>query len=258
MKLKYNHEIHFSPSIKDLLEVFIGQNFNTLTVPFIAQRLKTEPNTIIQRLRRDPDKLFITDDSKPKNVKVKPGFRSIVLLANRYKCRYCLKDKSDNELEIQLRWPNIDSDNYNNLITICEACQQGFQQNLEQNPKKITEFGTEDRKSILSPEVFEYKQIWIENRPYIPPGEIHATYSYYVYHDLAFGQTRFNWNYIAKEGIYPDNILSKTQNTIFDAFGKDGWELIQTRILTEEENIAFFDSQSTHYEAIFKRKKGAI
>jgi hypothetical protein len=258
-----------SAPIKEMLDVFIGQKFDPLKVSFIAERLKIDANTVIQRLIRDNNKTFESSDTKPKVVKVKPGIAAVAKFANRYKCRFCEQEKPEEELKVRLRWKNADKNNYNNLTTICTSCLEKNHENLTLNPHKLTEFepvkGREPKLEVVR---WDYKQLLIESREYVPPHDIHPLFKYYVYYDTEqfhhlkrqnlknAKRSEIQWSYLAGEGEFPDNILSYSFVDIFQAFGNQGWELIDIKEINEENDVMSIYSTGKGHIAFFKHTIG--
>jgi len=245
MQLLYASLIKILPPIKEILEVFIGRQFEVLSVPQIAKYLKREENTIIQRLRRDTNKLFITTNTKPMMVSVKPGNPAIILLANRNQCRFCDQKKDESELTIQFRRLDRTKEDYNNIILVCKTCLQNWGKS-KYTAKKRTDL-VESFDPNHYTQKWEYKEILIEQKDYFPPGNIHPTFEFYVFQECA--ENNDTWNFIAQEGIYPDNIASRSIVSILNAFGDAGWELINLTDLRDES------STIPQYNALFKRSQ---
>ncbi len=234
-------------SIRDIIDEYIWLNFRPFTYKLLSQRLNLDPNTIVQRINRNPEYFEIEGD-RPKIIKLRKDLPEIYFYRDKNTCQICQKKKEPSELLIRLKDPYLkDDDNWNNVITCCQKCKDINLIKKLTYKKKIERIGTGNY-------VWEYKEIEIreihkKKNPYMKlyfPDFKESEIEYEHYHEFneLNGQ---GWYHI----IDDNNERCEYPSDILNYFGNQGWELIMFKQYPPEYTDG--DWGNDHY--VFKRKK---
>lgn len=238
-------------SIQEIINEYISSHFRPFTYKLLSSRLRFDPNTIVQRINRNPEYFKIEGD-RPKIIKLKKDLEEIYFYRDKNTCQICQKEKDPSELLIRFKDPNLkDEENWENVITTCQKCK---------DINLIKKLSTKEEGELPGPGnfIWEYKEIEIREifkqiNPYmklyfpeLKESEIEYKYEHYLEFNERNGQ---GWFHI----IDDNNERCENLSDILNFFGKQGWELIQMKEYTTEyeaENLGLDD-----YHCIFKRKK---
>lgn len=234
-------------SIRDIIDEYIWLNFRPFTYKLLSQRLNLDPNTIVQRINRNPEYFEIEGD-RPKIIKLRKNLPEIYFYRDKNTCQICQKKKEPSELLIRLKDPYLEDDhNWDNVITCCQKCKDINLIKKLTYKKKIERIGTGNY-------VWEYKEIEIreihkKKNPYMKlyfPDfkESEIEYEHYYEFNKLNGQ---GWYHI----IDDNNERCEYLSDILNYFGSQGWELIMLKQYPPEYRDG--DWGNDHY--VFKRKK---
>lgn len=234
-------------SIRDIIDKYIWSNFRPFTYKMLSSRLNIDPNTLVQRINRNP-KYFEIEGDRPKIIKLRKDLPEIYFYRDKNTCQICQKKKESSELLIRLKDPYLeDNHNWDNVITCCQKCKDINLIKKLTYKKKIEPIG-------IGNYVWEYKEIEIreihkKKNPYMKlyfPDFKESEIEYEHYHEFneLNGQ---GWYHI----IDNNNKRCEYFSDILNYFGNQGWELIIIKQYPPEYPDG--DWGNNHY--IFKRKK---
>ena len=92
-------ETKIPKSIRQIIDEYISTNFRPFTYKKLADYMNLEPNTIVQRVNRNPDYFEILGD-KPKIIKLNKDLEEIYFYRDKNTCQICQKPKEPSELLI--------------------------------------------------------------------------------------------------------------------------------------------------------------
>lgn len=234
-------------SIRDIIDEYIWLNFRPFTYKLLSQRLNLDPNTIVQRINRNPEYFEIEGD-RPKIIKLRKNLPEIYFYRDKNTCQICQKKKEPSELLIRLKDPYLEDDhNWNNVITCCQKCKDINLIKKLTYKKKIERIGTGNY-------VWEYREIEIreihkKKNPYMKlyfPDFKESEIEYEHYHEFNELNGK-GWYHI----IDDNNERCEYLSDILNYFGNQGWELIMFKQYPPEYPDG--DWGNDHY--VFKRKK---
>lgn len=259
-------------AVKEIVEVFIHFNFKPLTYKIIAEVLKMDNNTILQRIKRNEKKYFNITTKRPFKITLKKNIKEICFLRDKNQCQICRKTFNPDVLNIRFKNPNLkDKYNWNNVLTSCKSCKN---KNLVKKGVKKT--GT---KKIQKHEPWEYKEIRIkkiiknlilQNRSFYDNPEISALVGWNSSNNLNNKEKPniiYEFDELKGRGwfnLIGDNksITSTSIIKILNYFGDDGWELISISSEAEKDKslIPAYQlinsiNQDEIYYCILKRKR---
>ena len=234
-------------SIRQIIDEYIRTNFSPYTYKELAGRLNLDPNTIVQRINRNPNYFEIEGD-KPKIIKLNKELEDIYFYRDKNTCQICQKKKEPGELLIRLKDPYLKDDhNWDNIITCCQDCKDINIIKKLSYKKKIKHIGTGNY-------IWEYKEIEIreirkKKNPYFKlyyPDfkETEIEYVHYYEVNELNGQ---GWYHI----IDDNNEICKNLSDILNYFGTQGWELM----IVKQDPPAYPDEGWGNEIYIFKRKR---
>lgn len=235
-------------SIQEIIDKIIWYNFRPFTYKKLSAAMHIDPNTLAQRINRNPD-YFDISGFKPKIIKLNKDLEEIYFYRDEYTCQICQQKKEPNELLIRFKDPYIkNKDKWDNVITSCQKCK-------EIDLLKKLSYKNKGKSLGQIKYIWEYKEItirFISERisPYmelyysdLEKSDIKIEYENYYEFDELNGQ---GWFHI----IDNDNKRCENLSDILNFFGKQGWELIKMK---EDKN--FEGEPMGEYQCIFKRKK---
>ncbi|MCP4760929.1 MAG: hypothetical protein GY870_04045 [archaeon] len=229
--------------IIDIIDVFIEEKFNSLTLKELSDKLNTDSSAINQRILRDKDLLFVSN-GKPKKIQLKKGFDDLIFYKYKNMCIRCREKRSSEELTVQKLYLDIDKpDHYSNLIPWCKNC-------LKEPIKKHSILLNPEELGIPVNKKWEYKTIRIHEEKVYKSNEIHPLYSYYKFRELSDINEKYmeyKW-YHLRENNETNEIGPRCIDEILDVFGIHGWELMHFH---ERGNSEF---GSGEFQALFKRE----
>ncbi len=240
-------ETKIPKSIRQIIDVYIKTNFRPYTYKKLADRLNLDPNTVVQRINRNPDYFEIVGD-KPKIIKLRKDLEENYFYRDKNTCQICQKKKEPNKLLIRLKDPYLKDDhNWDNVITCCQDCKDINIIKKLSYKKKIEKIGTGNY--IWEYKEIEIREIYKEKNPYMElyfPDfkESESEYVHYYEFNELNGQ---GWYHI----IDDNNEICKYLSDILNYFGSQGWELMT--IKQDPPEISDMGWGMDHY--IFKRKK---
>ncbi|KKN24637.1 hypothetical protein LCGC14_0892900 [marine sediment metagenome] len=234
-------------SIRQIIDEFIWSNFRPFTYKMLADRLRYESNTIVQRINRNP-KYFKTVGDKPKIIELNKDLEEIYFYRDKNTCQICQKQKEPTELLIRLKDPYLKDDyNWENVITCCQDCK-------DINIIKKLSYKQKDEHIGTGNYIWEYKEIQIREvhkkknpyfKLYFPDfKETEIEYVHYYEFNESSGQV---WHHIIDE----NNEICENLSDILNYFGIQGWELMIIKPDTPDDPVEGWGMD--HY--IFKRKK---
>jgi len=213
----------------------------------LADRLDIDPNTLVQRINRNPE-YFDVKGERPKVITLKKDREDILFYRDKNTCQICQKQKEPSELLIRFKDPYLkDEYNWENIITSCQDCKEINIIKRLSRKKKVEHIGTGNY-------IWEYKEIEIreinkKKNPYMKlyfPDfkESKATYeNYYEFNEFT-GQ---GWYHI----IGDNNEICKSISDILNYFGSQGWELV----IMDHYPPQYEGDEWGNYHCVFKRKK---
>lgn len=268
-------------AIKSIIDVFIRNHFRPLTYKAIADRLQETPNTIMQRIKRNPKYFNIDDETRPFKVTLKPENDEIIFIRDRNQCHICRRTLNPDLLVRRYKNPDLrDKDAWQNIITCCQDCKdKDISKSILKKSKQVMKLKPSKRpvweyheirirNVISSTNIYTYP-LWEADTPvYIAGYEDYPmtrsqlasslanqeSESYYEYDEL----NGKGWYHLTEEG----KPSSKTIKDILDYFGYDGWELVSISQIVKSfktdvigwPNIPY-QSEPEEYHCIFKRKR---
>lgn len=242
--------------IREILDVFIKNEFDPLTLKQIGDELKIDTNTINQRILRDKTHIF-TSDGKPKKIQLKKDVHEIVFYRYKNTCVRCNTEFHESFLTVQPINPNIpDPDHYTNLVLICNSCLENLTDVKSSQPINITEFG----KKSLGGDKWDYKTVQIRLESHYEPNTLHRSYSYYGFREdgnVNEKEMEKKWMHlVTKNENGEEQISSMAVSDILNAFGRASWELINLYKTREIQlpGASYHDNQNEMFEALFKRR----
>ena len=239
-------EIKIPKSIRQIIDEFIWSDFRPFTYKMLADRLRRESNTIVQRINRNPKYFEIIGD-KPKIIKLNKDLEETYFYRDKNTCQICQKQKEPSELLIRLKDPYLKDDhNWGNVITSCQGCKDINIIKKLSYKKKIGRIVTENY-------IWEYKEIEIreihqKKNPYLKlyyPDFQESEIEYDHYHEF----NEFNgqgWYHI----IDDDNKRCEYLSDILNYFGNQGWELVTIKQYPPD----YSDGEWGNPRYVFKRR----
>jgi len=158
-------------SIKEIIDKYIRYNFRPFTYKMLADRLRIDPNTLVQRINRNPEYFEIKGD-RPKIVTLRKDLEKIYFYRDKNICQICQEEKESDELLIRFKDPYLGEKNkgdnlhdWDNVITCCQNCKEINLIKKLSYKKKVERIGTENY-------IWEYREIEIreinkEKNPYL-------------------------------------------------------------------------------------------
>jgi len=240
-------------SIKDIIDKFKDYGFRPFTYKDLAYRLDVEPNTLVQRINRNP-KYFEVKGDRPKIITLRKDVEEIYFHRDKNICQICQKEKNPNDLLIRFKDPYLVEKNeidylhdWNNVITSCQDCK-------DVNLIKRLSYKEKPKYVSLDNFVWEYKEIEIrgiykKKNPYVElyfPGfkDKDPQYEHYYEVDEFNGQ---GWYHI----IDDNNERCENLADILNYYGNQSWELILVKVYPPDYEGD--DWGNDRY--LFKRKK---
>lgn len=236
-------------SIQKIIDEFVWFNFRPFTYKQLSERLDIDPNTLVQRINRNPDYFNLTGE-KPKIIEVKKNINEIYFYRDENKCRICQKTFDPADLSIRYKDPNLkekERDDWENVITTCSNCKDVDLVKKLNPVKKL-------KPPSLGNFIWEYKEIEVReiNRkinPYIElfnPNLDKSAYKheYEYYFEFSEDGNR-EWFYVSDD----ENKKCDKLADILNFFGNQGWEMIKMKEYLDEET-----NETEGYHCIFKRK----
>ncbi len=240
-------ESNIPKSIRKIIDEYIYSNFRPFTYKILADYLRIDPNTLVQRINRNPNYFQIEGD-RPKIIKLRKDFDIIYFYRDKNTCQICQKKKEPSELLIRFKDPYLkDEELWDNVITCCQDCKDiNLIKKLSNKPKNV-DIGSGNY-------VWEYKEIEIRHihkkknpymKLYFPElKESEMEYVHYCEFDELNGQ---GWNHI----IDDNNERCENRFDILNYFGNQGWELV-----TINQSPPDYPEGDWGYDQyVFKRKK---
>lgn len=234
-------------SIQQIIDEYIWSSFRPFTYKMLSDRLRRNPNTIVQRINRNPD-YFETIGDKPKIIKLNKDLEEIYFYRDKNTCQICQKKKEPSVLLIRLKDPHLKEDhNWDNVITCCQDCKDINIIKKLSYRKKIKNISTGNY-------IWEYKEIEIreiqkKKNPYLKlyfPDFKESEMEYDHYHEF----NEFNgqgWYHITDD----NNERCEYLSDILNYFGNEGWELITIKQYPPD----YEDAEWGNPRYVFKRRK---
>ena len=240
-------------AIKPIIDEFISGNFRPYTYKILANRLRIDSNTLVQRINRN-EKYFTIEGVRPKVIKLNKKLEDIYFYRDKNTCQICQKQKDPSELLIRFKDPYLKEKNklnnlhdWDNVITCCQDCKEMNLIKKLSYKQKIEHIGSSNH-------VWEYKEIEIREEhkiknPYMKlydPDYKESEMQYEHYHEF----NEFNgqgWFHI----IDDNNERCEHLLDILNYFGNQGWELILVKQYPPAEPYEGWGNE----RYLFKRKK---
>lgn len=251
-------------SIKEIINVFIRNNFNPLTYKSISKVLKKDTNAIVQRIKRNED-YFVITGKRPYQISLKTNLKEIYFYRDKNQCRICRKSINPEELLLRFKDSYMkDKYDWNNCFTCCQKCKD--KEIAKKTRKKRTRKNQVQKKGA-----WEYKEVYIKKIFHTPlfqtpeylrvsigswerPIEKNLTHDYYEFNEL----NGDGWFHLIDDD---KNISSKIITDILDYFGDDEWELVSITKISGNNKTSAMDYlvnytpvREEQYQCIFKRK----
>ena len=234
-------------SIQDIIDIYIVYDFGPFTYKILADRLNIDPNTLNQRINRNPE-YFDIRGQRPKIITLKKGLEDIYFYRDKNTCRICQKQKDPTNLLIRLKDPYLkDDENWENIITCCQNCK-------DTNLIKRLSYKKNIEQIDAGNYIWEYKEIEIREihkrkNPYMKlyfPDFKETEIKYEHYHEFneLNGQ---GWHHI----IDDNNERCENLSDILNYFGSQGWELV----IMDHNPPEFEGGDWGNLHCVFKRKK---
>lgn len=240
-------------SIKEIINEFISSGFRPYTYKKLAYRLDVEPNTLVQRINRNPEYFEIKGD-RPKIITLRKEIKEIYFYRDKNTCQICLEKKDPSELLFRVKDPYLEEknnmvnlDDWDNVITCCQVCKDIDLLKKLSMKGKIEHIGSGNY--FWEYKEIEIREVYKEKNPY------HKLY----FPDLKISEMKYDhyheFNELKGQGWYhiinDNNERSEYFSDILNYFGNQGWELV----LLKQDPPADPDEGWGHDRYLFKRKK---